>query len=658
MRRFVILLVGVLLLFSGGCGTQDGASDGGANSVTVGAIQLTSNSSTITTNDSATITARLLSSSGQLVSGATTVTFSLDNPALASMVGSATSSNGVVSLPLSAGAVEGVVVVTATADTASADLTIQISNDIAASTVTATANPANITVGGTSVVSATVLDVNGQPMPDGTTVNFSLNNTDLGTVVTSASITGGSGVAQATFSAGATTTGTAVVSVTSGSASGSTTVNVAGAAAGSIEFVSATPQIIVIKGSGGLETSRVDFLVKDANGAPVLGSQTVQFQLSGPNGGEYIGSTPDTTTLDVGTVSGVASVTLHSGSIPGTSTIIATVAGTQLSSSSGVIAIGGGIPSEGHFSLSTSTKNLEALAYDGITADITARIADRYGNYNVLAGTSVSFYSECGAIDRAVNLSDIGEGTVVFRTQTPRSEDVLMNSDDQDYALVISTKFGEVITDENNPRDGLCTITAVVDGEEEFTDANANGEYDSSESFVDTYDDIHIEKDDDIDNLGYLQDVPGNPFDSSFEDLVVDRNLNGQFDGINNEWDSNKRILQRINLLMTGIPGISISRDSVVLSNGERVTVYFSIHDANYNPPIAGTTFTVTTDVGGVVGQTEHTYLDTSVPGAEIFSVDVFDADPDTAEKKIGFLKFTWTWKGAEYTSSIELTVN
>ncbi|MCW4011403.1 MAG: Ig-like domain-containing protein, partial [Candidatus Bathyarchaeota archaeon] len=375
------------------------------------------------------------------------------------------------------------------------------------------------------------------------------------------------------------------------------------------------------------ETSIVQFLIKDTNGDPVAGSQTVTMTLSGPNGGEYIGSVEGTTTLDVGSVDGYATVVLHSGTVPGPVTITATVDGTSLSTASGVIAIGGGIPSEGHFSLSTTTLNIEGFAYDGITADITARIADRYGNYNVLEGTSVSFYSECGAIDRAVNLNGQGEGSVVFRTQQPIPEnvDIATGSADviayeQEIIADYSNLLGVTIANTNNPRDGLCTIVAVVDGEEEFTDSNANGVYDlsSNESFDDTYDDVHLDMDDDSESIAYGAEVPGVPYDSSFEDLIVDRNQNGSFDGMNDAWDSNKRISQTIKLLYTGVPWLSIgdgagsSVSSVAVADGSSTVLYFSLHDSMFNPPISGTSLDISSDVGKLNGTTTYTYLDTS----------------------------------------------
>lgn len=671
MKILLKFMAVFLVVVLAGCGSHSSSDDdndsGGGDTpeTPVAAISLTAEKNTIATGEGVQVSVRLYNSSGQLITTQKVVSFSLNNPILASISSPVTTSNGQVSGTLTAGSTEGSVTLTASVDDVTEELTLEISDRLPAADITMSSNPASITTGGTAVVSARVVDSDGQPMPDGTSVSFSVNNTALGSIVPQATVSGGDGVALATFSAGSDTVGTATITATSGSVSSTTTVNVTGAAAGSIEFISAEPQIIVIKNNGGQETSLIQFLVKDSGGNPVLGSQTVRFTLSGPNGGEYLGSTPGATTVDVGTVSGVASTTLHSGTIPGTATVVASVVGSTLSSSSGVIAIGGGTPSAKHFSLSTETLNLEGLAYDGMTTDITARLADRYGNYNVLQGTAVSFYAECGAINRAINLSAEGEGSVTFRTQEPRPHNVVRDAFDNAVATLYASRLGVTINDDNNPRNGLCTIVAVVDGEEEFVDANANGEYDLGETFVDTYDDIHLDKDDDSMELEPGQIAAGNPYDPTFEHLIVDRDEDGTFDGMNGSWDANKRIAKQIKLLMTGVPGMTIADEngtqisSISVPDGGSAVVYFSLHDLYYNPPIAGTEFDVSVDVGAISGTTEYTYLDTSVPGAPIFSVRITDDDPGDADpSEFGTLVFEWTWKGSDYATSVEVEVD
>ncbi|MBW2185558.1 MAG: hypothetical protein JRG71_03870 [Deltaproteobacteria bacterium] len=679
--KWIFLLLTVFILSAcggGGGGGSDSASSDTTDNAEVSAIQLTSDSTTVKTSASLTINIALFGTSGQQITEENTVEFSLDTPSLGSIDSSVAVQGGSSVVQFTARDIEGSVILTATTGGAIETLTIQINNQVDVGSISVTANPTQITVGGTSVVSATILDEDDQPVSDGTAVSFSLDNDLLGSVVQNT--TTKDSVAKATFSAADDNAGTATISVTSGSVTETTVIEVVGAAAGSIEYdVTATPQVVALKGSGGVETATVRFLVQDSNGNPVIGSQTIKLELSGPNGGEYIGSEPGQQSLEVGTVEGAATTTIHSGTIPGTATITATVLDdnglpTSLSTSSGVIAIGGGVPSAGHFSLSTSLKNLAGREFDGLTAQITARLADRYGNYNVLEGTAVSFYTESGAIDRATNLNASGEGLVEFRTQTPLPIDVNIVDDDEriwcraekENMDTYETIF-TVNTNMGNPRDGLCTIIAVVDGEEEFTDANADGQYNVGESFTDTYDDIHLDMDDDRTDIPSSEETTDVPHDTDFEDLIVDRDKNEAFDGLNDEWDSNKRISKPINLLITGKPYIDIAAATIItdglpittIAQGGSQTFSFSVHDINYNPLIGGSTISVSADAGTLTGTKSVDIVDTSVPGPKVYKVTLTDDDEDSsASGENATLEVSVDWNGTTYTAIAPILFN
>ncbi len=694
MKIYKVLLT-ILLVFLVGCGKESKTTTPAVTpspgdttpAITVSDISISATPAAINPLETSAIKVILLNSTGQPITAAKEVTFSLSAPALGTIIPSVITSSGSTTQTFTAKNIEGVVTVTATADGKSASQDIQISKTIAASTLTATASSASITNGNTAVVSASVLDGDGNPMPNGTTVNFSVDNTALGTIVSSAATT--SGVAKATFTAGNSDQGTATITATSGVATGTTTIDVTAAIAGSIQFVSANPQIIAIKGSGGQETSQVKFVVLDSSGNPIATSTEVKLELSGPNGGEYLGDNPNPPepSLTVGTdTNGEVTTILHSGTIPGTATITATVLDatqnpTSLTTSSGVLAIGGGTPSAGHFSLSADTLNVEGgtnfdLGYDNIQDNINVLLADRYGNKNVLKGTTVSFYSECGAINQAVALDDIGQGSVIFRTQNPSPQivapDLLGTTAgsgscgarcDQENAFIsdFKNKFGIDITGGayGNPRSGLCSIIAVVDGEEEFTDTDASGTYDLGEPFVDTYDDINLEKDDDPADIAPLATLPaykpGYPYDSAFEDLVVDRNENGSFDGLNGVWDYNKRVSKKIDLLFTGEPHLTLSETNIDVPNGGSKTIYFALSDYNFNRPIGGTTISVKITGSGssLSGTTTYTYLDSNSLGTPILAVIISDSDPGTTADNPFTLEFSWSWKGNNSVLSV-----
>ena len=686
--RIKKIFLTVLLIFVAGCGSEtqtastvDTPSSGDTTTaVQVADISISASPAAINPLATSNVTVVLLNSTGQPIQSAKDIVFSLSAPALGTITPSVTTSSGSTTQTFTAKNIEGVVTVTATADSKSASQDIQISHTIAASTLSATASPASITNGATSVVSATVLDGDGNPMPNGTTVNFSVDNTALGTIVSAGTTT--DGVAKATFTAGTASAGTATITATSGVAKNTTTIEVNAATAGSIQFVSADPQIIAIKGSGGQETSQVKFVVLDSSGNPIASSTEVSLELSGPNGGEYLGDNSTDKSLTVGTdSSGEVTTILHSGTIPGPATITATVLDaaqkpTNLATSSGVIAIGGGTPSAGHFSLSLGKRNLPGLDTDNVTDNVLTLLADRYGNFNVLTGTTVSFYSECGAIDRAVSLDSIGQGTVTFRSQDPRPLDITPDPIgtaqgsgscgavcDEENSFISTYKdiFGVDITADpsgRNPRDGICSIIAVVDGEEEFTDQNADGLYNTGEPFVDSYDDIHLDMDDDPEDV--VSPVPGKPFDPSFEDLIVDRNGNGTFDGMNGLWDSNKRIEKRIDLLMTSdILYLVTNTSSINVPNGGSQTIWFALHDRNYNRPAGGSSLTVAfSGTGTFTGDTNINFIDSNVPGTDFFSVTITDADATKNESTPATVKFSFTSNGVPQVITLSGTTN
>ncbi len=472
----------------------------------------------------------------------------------------------------------------------------------------ATTLPADST--STSTVTATVTD-NGAPVPDGGTVSFGLNNPSLGSLSSGTATTTG-GAASVTFTAGSSA-GTVIVTATYGTANGTVTITLGqtGGGAGGIQFVSATPNAIGIQGGGQPTTSTVVFRVTDAAGAP-LPNVAVEFTMLGPHGGEYIGSVDGTPTTASGTTdaSGEVFVILNSGYVAGPVTITASVtvpAGTFTASSS-VISIGGGIPSAAHFDVAAERLNLPGLVKTGFTTTVSAFIADRFSNYNVLEGTSVSFYTEAGAIDRSGLVDDTGITTVTFRTQAPLPVDT---------APLLAP----------NQEDGWVTLIATVRGEESFTDANGNGIYDSGEPFTDLGEPFIDANDNGIWDSG---------------ELYLDDNSNNQYDTPNGVWDgpgctaagcrASPLIWRAIRLMFTGNILCTVDTDppggSLDIADGGLQNFVFTVSDYNGNMPVPGTTIKVAkTGAGTLIGQASYTVPD-GVGGPYYGYFAVRDATP------------------------------
>ncbi|MCK5798406.1 MAG: hypothetical protein KAI47_14545, partial [Deltaproteobacteria bacterium] len=130
---------------------------------------------------------------------------------------------------------------------------------------------------------------------------------------------------------------------------------------------------------------------------------------------------------------------------------------------------------------------------------------------------------------------------------------------------------------ERNPRDGLVTLIAIIDGEEAFTDTNGNGTYDSGEPFVDSAEPWVDADDNDKHDTG---------------EEFVDLNANGIWDPGNGQWDAKTKIMAIYKLLWTGplhsSPETSrISAVTTTIFDSGQAEIKAYALDANMNPVAA-----------------------------------------------------------------------
>jgi hypothetical protein len=460
--RRKIALLGILILFSGACTenpdvtieTPTGpAAGGGGQPVT--SINITPTTATLAIGATQLFTATALDASLNPVTSVAFV-WTSSNTAVAtinSATGLATAiAAGTTDIAATSGGVTSNVAV----------LTVTCAG-IPSSVNNPNAVPTTISTFGTSSISVDVTDCNGDPVPNGTQVDFAVASLPAGIgTVTSPGLTFQQGtpplaIATATFTAGQVG-GTATITATSGNATpASIFINVVPPTSGSIEFVSATPQVIGVKGSGQQETSIVAFSVKDVNGNPVADGTKVDFEMIGPNcvsqlpepfedqnnngvfdAGESFddrdrNSAYTNTTVNCpnpsddlndefitpttgSTVDGLVNAILHSGKVSGPVKVIATVHGKILSTGTTGVSIGGGVPMASGFHISADVINIAgnvcAGGYDDQISNLTAFIKDRFGNSDVLNGTSISFMTEAGSLISAQVTAD-DSGTVV-----------------------------------------------------------------------------------------------------------------------------------------------------------------------------------------------------------------------------------------------------
>lgn len=307
-----------------------------------------------------------------------------------------------------------------------------------------------------------------------------------------------------------------------------TTVEIQVATVGQIAFISATPDVIALEGTGGfgrLTRSEVQFRVLGSDGTPIS-NQLVCFGLSTSVGGLTVDSSSRSNT------SGDVIAVVTAGSVPTSVRVnavvdhdndsnCATVPSPAKSAVSDVLVVSTGLPHQDSFSLSIGTFNPQAGNYDGVTVPVTIYAADHFSN-PVPDGTAVTFWSELGSIEPSCTTVN-GTCSVNWRSQDPRG-----NADARaPAATALST----------NDRLNRSTIVAYAVGEESFVDANGNGRYDVGETYTDL---AEVVKDS---NDNGMRDTPaqaGTTFAAQFKDeefVDFDRDLafdaaNGRFDGV------------------------------------------------------------------------------------------------------------------------------
>lgn len=409
--------------------------------------------------------------------------------------------------------------------------------------------------------------------------------------------------------------------------------------ANSISFVSASPATIGVKGAsaaGVQEQSTLTFLVKDQNGNPVGAGTTIDFTVETPLGGFVLASGASGATNAQGEVT----VVVNSGSVPGVGTIKATLNSNPAIYGTGSVSVQQGVATEDRIHVAVVTLNPAAGNHLGVTDEVTVRAADRYGNW-VPDGTRINFVTKLGDIEPSCTTTN-GTCTVTWTSQGPQTINF-------DSGRVGRGCFGGTPTE--HERNGLppvplmlaCgkhdlygvnVISAWTSGEESFSDANGNNQFDNGEDFVDLPEAFQ-----DFDLTGIYQPPGANFTGDIYQDLntngVYDKNSQGQAFGTNGSngtyvglscvataTQCQKGLIDvrtaatmvlstdaiQMGVWTNGIPGdLAISNPTgwgtgilqsatpeiTALINGVQTTVVVVVADANGNAPPTGTTITV-----------------------------------------------------------------
>jgi hypothetical protein len=378
-------------------------------------------------------------------------------------------------------------------------------------------------------------------------------------------------------------TGTATVNGVNLTATGS--VNVASATVGSIEFISADPTKVGLRGTGGAgisETSTVSFRVVDSTGGPVAGAE-VDFTLSTTVGG--IDWSPQS-----GVISGAdgrVQTVVTSGTVATSVRVTATVVATGISTQSSQLVVTTGVPDQDSTSLAVSCNNIEGLVLDGTDVDVTVRMSDRFNN-PVPDGTAVTLTTEGGSIAgscfTATTGGQSGVCSVTWTSQNPR------------------------------PANGRSTLLASAIGEESFTDANGNGYFDDADSWTDLDEAFR----DDNENGAYDFGEVFVDFNKDFTYTVGDGQFNGLLCGGPGNPGEPTDTMGRCSLTQETL---TVSQSNVIIMSGSTAvisddvggvltgtgSVNFYVRDVNGQPMPAGTTISADTSNGNLTQPTEYT---------------------------------------------------
>lgn len=385
-----------------------------------------------------------------------------------------TDSTGVASVGLPAGALAGGYTATAIAVRAKETVTGTVGYATAFPALSFSAlriSPAPLSAGGTASIAVTV-QAGGSAYLPSQVVTFTSACAAAGKASIGATATSSAGVASTTYTdkgCGALDTITASTMLGGATVSQAATLQVLPAAAGQLNFISASPTNISLIGTGGpgrQESSIVTFRTLSPAGIAVSGV-TVDFSLFGIPAGAATGGITVLPASAVTGPDGTVTTVVTAGTVNTPVRVMASVRGAApaVTSVSDQLVVSTGIANQNSFSLSTRIINVEGWNHDGCEAnagsEIRVSLADHFNN-PVPDGTAVSFTAEGGAVGAScLTGGAAGKGvcTVNFCSAAPR------------------------------PADGRVSVMAYTLGEESYTEnsalSNSINRYDVGELFDD-----------------------------------------------------------------------------------------------------------------------------------------------------------------------------
>jgi adhesin/invasin len=346
---------------------------------------------------------------------------------------SATTVNSVATATLSS-TLPGTAVVTATVGSLSATALVTFTPGVPAN-LSLIAAPGALQVGNLSALTATATDQFGNPVADGTLVNFS-TNLGVATPTVAATV---NGVATATLSS--TVAGLATVTATVGSLNATALVTFTPGPPANLALAAA-PSTLPVD-----DLSTLTAAATDQFGNPVADGVVVSFTTS-------FGALSDNSAT---TVNGVATATLSS-TLPGTAVVTATVGSL---SATALVTFTPGAPA--NLSLIAAPGALQV----GNLSALTVTVTDQFGN-PVADGTLVSFSTNLGVATPAVAATVNGVATATLSSTVAGLATVTATVGSLSATALVTftpgppTNLSLIAAPSTLPVDDLSTLTADV----------------------------------------------------------------------------------------------------------------------------------------------------------------------------------------------------
>ena len=513
-----------------------------------------------------------------------------------------------------------------------------------------------ISAGGTLGLSVDVVDENDNLIITPIPVTFTSNCVQNGSASIDESVLSINGTARSTFAdidcAG--TTGTddvliANVTVNNATSTANEIFTINGEQLGSIEFISAEPTSIVLKGTGGQnqqETSTLTFRIKSQLGN-VLAQQEVNFALSTSVGGISLSRVSGLTNSQ-----GLVTTQVSAGTVP-TSVRVTASASMDVNgdivivqSQSDLLSINTGLPEQRSMSIAASVFNPEANSIFGVESNITVWLSDNFHN-PVPDGTTVNFTTEGGNIEPSCSTTN-GSCSVIWKSGEPRVADhritILATAlghetffdtngnntfDDADGNPIIDSGTSNNLNIDSGFGNYSAQASGFLDMSEAWRDDNENSRRDNGEIFLDYNDDNAFSSADSLFNGPQCQGT--NCADAGMQNIHVRKALVLVMASSAAEYILSRSGGTTYQNSLTGF-----SSPIADIANGDSQTFNFSFADTGtpvQTMPL-GTTVNVSLSAGTLQGETSFTVSNNNQPGYSQMNFTVIQeagSEPQTA---------------------------